>query len=328
MRQVVAAVDVGGTSMKGALVDADGESIGFRRQETPETARQGSLSEGIVKFAGALVEHGRNHPDGLSVPAVGLVVPGLVDESSGLGLSSMILGWENVPFVRLLREETGLLVGFGHDVRSAARAEASIGGAAQGCSNFLYLSVGTGVGSCFVMDGQHVLGSHGLGGELAHLQVEPHGPPCRCGKYGCLEMVASARAVADRYAQLMLYSDGEGEERPSAEYVASRARDGDATAISVWSRAVDALSLAVSTYIELLDPELVVVGGGLAKAGEQLLGPLREGVQHRVSERPTQAGIVGAGHGTLAGMQGAALLARDAADGVRDKEESTRGARG
>lgn len=313
MPEVVVAVDVGGTSIQGALVDTGGVATGIRTQSTREFATRGTLPDAIVGFAREMVELGRRHPGGLKVRAVGVVVPGLVDERRGVALSSMMLGWRDVPFVRLLKEEIRLPVGFGHDVRSAARAEGAYG-AARGNTDFLYLSVGTGVGSCFVVDGRSLTGSHGLGGELAHLNVEPHGPPCRCGKYGCLEVVASARAVADRYSELAPRpAVPKQESGVTAERVAGRVRAGDPLATSVWRRAVGALGFAIATYIELLDPEMVVVGGGLVEAGELLLDPLRREAYRGVSERSEIPSVVGAGHGSLAGLHGAAILAREAA---------------
>lgn len=308
---VVAAVDVGGTSVKGALIGSEGEVSGFLRRETREIAKDGDLPLGIVEFVRKLVGTAAEDGGRRDVEAIGLVVPGFVDELRGVALSSMVLGWRDVPFVELLREATGLPVGFGHDVRSAALAEWKTG-AAEGREDFLYLSLGTGVGSCFVVDGRVVTGGNGLGGEIAHLYVESHGPPCRCGKYGCLEVVASARAISDRYTAL---APDVSEQGGTAEHVAERARLGEPLALSVWRRAIGALGFAVSCYVELLDPESIVVGGGLSEAGEHLLAPLREEVSRGVSERPELPGIFPAGYGAFSGLHGAASLARSVAVG-------------
>lgn len=300
MTAVVAAIDVGGTSMKGALCTAGGELSGLERRGTQGFGARADLVAAIADFAADLVAAGR--AGGATVAAVGLAVPGVVDAARGVGVSSMILGWREVPFVELLGARTGLPVGFGHDVQTAAYAE-GVRGAARGHAHYLYLSLGTGVGSAMIFGGTVYLGANGLGGEMAHFVVEPEGPPCRCGKFGCLEMVASAEAVGRRYAEL---HPGGGSF--TARDVVARMEAGDAAARGVWGRAVTALGRAVATYVEILEPQLVVVGGGMSEAGAALFDPFSALVRAGVS-RPEQAPVVPAGLGDLAGLHGAALLA-------------------
>jgi len=297
---VVAAIDVGGTSMKGALCTQDGELSAFEQRDTRRADARADVVADIVDFAADLTAVGR--AEGLIVAAVGLAVPGVVDRARGIGVSSMILGWRAVPFVDLLAARTGLPIGFGHDVQSAAYAEGQRG-AARGRRHYLYLSLGTGVGSAMIFDGQIYLGAGGLGGEMAHIVVEPEGPPCRCGKFGCLEMVASAEAVGRRYAEL---HPGGGSY--SARDVVTRLQAGDAAARGVWGRAVAALGRAVATYVEILEPEMVVVGGGMSLAGPALFDPLSALMRAGVS-RSAPPPIVPAGLGSLAGLHGAALCA-------------------
>ena len=302
---VVAAIDVGGTSMKGALCTRAGDLSGLEQRDTRGFDRRSDLIAAIVGFAVDLTARGR--AAGGTVVAVGLAVPGVVDAVRGIGISSMILGWREVPFVHLLTQRTGLPVGFGHDVQVAAHAEGQRG-AARGCQHYLYLSLGTGVGSAMIFDGRIYLGTTGLGGEMAHFMVEPEGPPCRCGKFGCLEMVASADAVSRRYAEL---HPGGGSF--SAHDVLTRMQGGDAAARGVWTRAVTALSRAIAAYVEILEPEVVVVGGGMSAAGSPLFDPLSALMRTGVS-RPDPAPVVPAGLGPLAGLHGAALRAWEQID--------------
>lgn len=301
---LVAALDVGGTGIKAALRDRHGQLHARREVNVASLRGDERLVDAVLEVASEMVREGR----GGRVAALGLAVPGIVDEVRGIAVSSMILGWREVPFVDLLGRRTGLPIGFGHDVRLAARAEGQVG-AARECRNWLFVTLGTGVGATMVLHGRHYLGSTGRGGELAHFVVEPEGPPCRCGKIGCLEMVASADAVARRYAELR-----PDDQAVTARDVTVRAGDGDAVARAVWHRAVLALGRALSTYAELLDPELIVVGGGMASAGAALFDPLNELVSAGVS-LPRTPPVVPAALGPFAGVHGAALAAEEVAGG-------------
>lgn len=307
--EVIVAIDVGGTSARGALYSRSGQVSQLERRETQGYESEAELVEAIVELADGLVNTGRSRYGSKAVCGVGLVVAGLVDEDQGVAVSSMMLGWHRVHFVQLIADRTGLPVGFGHDVRVAARAEGVLG-AARGYGDYLFVSLGTGVGSSMVLDGKAYVGANGVGGELAHFVVEPEGPPCRCGKFGCLEMVASAEAVARRYRELQ-----SKEEEISARDVVDQVHLGERAALGVWNRALAALGKGIATYIEFLDPALVVVGGGMSEAGEMLFEPLGEIVGASVSRPDTAAPIIPAGLGHLAGVHGAALLAWEQVDG-------------
>lgn len=310
---VVAALDVGGTEIKGAVVTRAGELLHLERRATPRHEGQAHLVAAILAFAGDLVKTGQATHGPTAVAGVGLAVAGLVDEARGIATSSLILGWRDVPFVELLTQQVGLPVGFGHDVRVAAKAEQQMG-AAQGCCDYLYLTLGTGVGSAFVLGGAPYLGARGRGGEVAHLVVEPEGPLCRCGKRGCLEMVASADAIARRYGDLA--ADGTP---VTAHEVAERVAAGEPAATGVWNRAVAGLGQAIASYVETMDPERVVIGGGLTAAGPVLFDPLvacvTEGVRWGVLPP-----IVPAHLGPLAGVHGAACQAWEACDARAARE--------
>jgi len=297
MTGAVAAIDLGGTSMKGAVASEPGvlqhaEIRPTDRDEGPE-----AVIERLAGFAADLAAAG-------SAAAVGVAVPGLVDEQEGVARASVNLGWHDVPLRDLLAERLGLPVAVAHDVRAAARAEGELG-AARGCEDWLLVTLGTGVGAAVVMGGKPYGGAHGTGGELGHLVVDPDGPECACGARGCVESLASAGAVERRYAA------GSADEVDAREVV-ERAARGDEAAARVWREAVDALAAGLAAYVILMDPERIVVGGGLSDAGGALFGPLAGALAGRLTFEDAPP-VVAAALGADAGCHGAALVAWEAA---------------
>jgi glucokinase len=255
----------------------------------------------IVATVSEIVGEFRNtSTDG--VGAVGLVVPGIVDEERGIGVRSENLGWRNVPFRDLVAERTRLPVAFGHDVvRAGGLAEYRLG-AARNARTALFLPIGTGIAAALIVDGRIHAGG-GYAGEIGHVDVG-HGEPCACGSVGCLEAIASAAAIARRYTRAA------GTPVPGALEVADRLRASDPVARRVWDEAVETVALALSWAASVLAPEIVVVGGGLAESGDLLLGPLREALKRRLTFQRVPR-LVPAALGDDAGWLGAALLARD-----------------
>jgi glucokinase len=174
----------------------------------------------------------------------------------------------------------------------------------------LFAAIGTGIAAALVVDGAGYPGAHGAAGELGHIVVRPGGKPCPCGARGCLESEASARAVGERYAELT------GRPGATALDVVTRAAEGDELAGTVWREAVEALADGLVTAQALYDVAVLVLGGGLAEAGEALLGPLREEFRKRITFHRMPE-IVRAELGDTAGCLGAALLALDLLDRAR-----------
>ena len=280
------ALDLGGTALKAGLVDERGETL--RALQRPSRREEGP--DAVVAGLCATAEELAADAD---PAAIGLVVPGVVDEAAGIAVYSANFGWRDLPLRARLEEHTGLPVAFGHDVRAGGLAEAALG-AARGVRDFLFLALGTGIAGAAVLDGRPYAGG-GYAGEIGHVVVEPGGRECGCGARGCLETVASARAIAERYGA-------------SAAEVADRCAAGDPRARAVWQRAVDALADALAMYVSVLAPELIVVGGGLSEAGDQLLPPLDDALGKRLTfhRRPR---LCRAALGDQAGRLGAALLA-------------------
>jgi glucokinase len=297
VRDVVAAVDLGGTRTKAALVDRDlGVVVRLVEPTPPDLALDvgGTVASVVSRLAAS--------GSGMRVVGCGVVVPGVVDDATGVGVVSVNHGWRDLPIRLRVTEAVGVPTVVGHDVRAGLVAEARIG-AAAGVRNALFLPVGTGIAAALMVDG-HVLSGDGWAGELGHVSVEPNGPRCPCGGTGCLEVVASAAAVRREYA-------ARTGSLVDAGVVAQRVVEGDAVAVAVWDRAVSALARAIIATITLTGIDLVLVGGGLAQSGETLLAPLREKVEAlRTFQRPLR--IIPPALADWSGCLGAACLAWDA----------------
>jgi glucokinase len=300
MQEVVAAVDVGGTRIKAALVDRSYDVVAALTVPTPADigADIGSTLGAAVRGLLATAER-----DGAPSRLVGcgVVVPGLVDERRGVGVWSANLGWRDLPVRDAVAARLQVCTVVGHDVRAGLLAETRLG-AARGARHALFLPVGTGIAGALLLEGVLVSGD-GWAGELGHMAIDPAGPPCACGAVGCLETIASAAAVERAYA-------AQTGERLPAERVAALAVAGDPAAGRVWGRAVSALGAAIAATVTLTGVDLVLVGGGLAESGETLLAPLRADLDARLTfqRRPR---IAKAALGDRAGCLGAACLAWD-----------------
>ncbi|WP_327042088.1 ROK family protein [Micromonospora ureilytica] len=311
--RVVVALDVGGTGMKCALVRPDGVVVRSERHPTDAARGPAAVVGTILEVAGGLADKAR--ADGLAPIAVGIAVPGVVDEARGVAVWSANVGFRDVPLRDLTVKRLGLPTALGHDVRVGGLAEARLG-AGRGTGHVLFVAIGTGIAAAHVVDGRAAVGAHGAAGEIGHILVRPDGPRCGCGRPGCLEAVASAAAIGRRYAEL----GGKTTDAPvTAAEVAERAAAGEPLAGQVWQEAVEALADGLASGQALFDVATIVLGGGLAQAGDRLLTPLRAALHERMTfHREPQ--LVAAALGDEAGCLGAALLALDAV-GVRDHQE-------
>ena len=297
----VLALDVGGTGMKAALLDADGRPGHQTRRPTPRDQGPQAVLDAVLDLAAELRATGRR-VHGADPAAAGVCVPGTVAEDEGVARYAANLGWRDVPLRSLLTERlAGLPVAVGHDVRAGGLAEGRLG-AGAGVDRFLFLALGTGVAGALGIDGRIEAGAHGSAGEIGHVVVAPDGPTCGCGQRGCLEALASAAAVGRAWAA------ASGRPHATAADAAAAVAAGDPTARQVWREAVAALAAGLLTAVTLLDPRTVIVGGGLAEAGDLLLDPLREELRRRATFQPLPT-IVPAALGDTAGCLGAGLLA-------------------
>ncbi len=288
------AIDVGGTTIKAELVDRAGTAVAAEQRPTPhgESAR-----DAIVEVGGVLLAQQPDTP----VVGAGVVVPGLVDRAAGVATYSANLGWRDLELVRALGAAWRLPVRIAHDVASGGVAEHRLG-AGVGTQDLVFVAIGTGIAASIVSGGHLVTGHRGESAEIGHLAVRT-GVACACGRDGCLEAIASAAAIARRYGALT------GSRVTGADEVVARL-DSDAVAREVWQEAVEALADALAVVSLLVGPALVVIGGGLSRAGAALVDPLRVALRER-THVVHPADVAASALGDRGGVVGAAFLARD-----------------
>ena len=300
--QCALGLDLGGTDLKAGLVDRDGVIHRFLR--LPSRAQEGSHGpiDAIAEAAAALAAEGG------SIGAIGLGTPGAVDAVSGvvIGETPHLPHWSSFALGDALRERLGRAVAIENDANLAALAEHRLG-AARGARLSITVTVGTGIGSGIVVDGRLMRGSSGGAGEIGHLPLGGGGEDCRCGIADCVEPEASGSGLARRARALGLPA------RDAAGVFAAAAA-GDAASLALITRLADRLGAAVATAVNLLNPDVVVIGGGVAGAGEALMDPLRRAIErYALASHRRGLRVVPAALGDRAGVAGAGLLAWDAA---------------
>jgi len=240
------------------------------------------------------------------IRAVGIACGGPLDPRAGIIQSPLSLpGWDDIPLVSIVSEALDRPAVVDNDATAGALAEWRYGaGARREVHDLVYLTISTGVGGGSVVDGRLYRGASGNGGELGHVTVDWQGRECRgCGRRGCLEAYVSGTSIAERAAEAGLSG-------ASAADVAAAARAGEPRAVAVWDETVKALACGVTSIVNLFDPEMVVVGGGVSGTGEQLLGPVRARVNAQaMSPSGATVKIVGAALGERVGVVGAAATA-------------------
>lgn len=295
-------LDLGGTDLKAGLVSNRGEVTHFLRLPTRAGEHAGAPLEVIAQ---AVTELRRAAADPLA--GIGLGCPGVVDPASGalVGRTPHLPHWDSLPLRALLTGRLGTSLAVENDANLAALAEHRVG-AARGARISLTITVGTGVGCGVIVEGRVVRGAHGGAGELGHLPMDGRFP-CRCGVPGCVEPECSGSGLVARAAEAGLAA-------PDAAAVFAAATSGDPRATLLIGRMTDRLGALIAVAVNLLDPEVVVIGGGVSNAGESLLLPLRRAVaRYALESLRDGVRIVGAALGERAGVVGAGLAAWDAA---------------
>ena len=312
MEPAVLAIDIGGTKLALGLVDGAGRIL--QRDEIPTRAAEGPerVLGRLVELASAMRE--RATP-AYAVRRVGIACAGPLDREAGLILDPPNLpGWTRIALVERMERALALPAVLDNDANAAALGEFRYG-AGQGARSLVYLTVSTGIGGGIILDGRLWHGFGDSAGEIGHMTIDPAGPPCGCGNHGCLEALASGPAIARRAREALRGG------RPSrlrdlpeatAADVVRLAGEGDALATEVWDAAVHALALGVGAAITILAPERVIIGGGVAQAGDALFAPLRREVRQRVKLVAVESvPILPAALGRDVGILGAAALALD-----------------
>jgi glucokinase-like ROK family protein len=305
----VLALDIGGTKLAVAVVTADGSAHGLLIEPTPRgddwrsgTRQLFDMGRRAVKRAGVG-----------EILAVGIACGGPLDAASGLLLCPPHLpGWVDVPLGPLAAEAFGVPFALQNDATVAAIAEYRFG-AGRGTGTMLYLTVSTGVGGGAIINGALHRGAAGNGGEFGHIMVHRGGRLCSCGRRGCVEAYASGTSIAERAREAL--ADGAKSTMAAlptvtAADVAAAAAAGDALAEALWADTVDLLGAAVTDLVNVFEPDLVVLGGGVTRAGAMLIDPVREVVAREAMAPAAHAvRVVLAELGDLVGVVGAGVIA-------------------
>lgn len=305
----VIGVDLGGTNIRVALVDANGNMTHTTRK--PTRSEQGP--EAVIRRIGDLVnEVAQAAGIDADVP-VGIASPGPLNPRTGIvHYTPNLPGWRDVPLVALLEAHVNRRVALANDGNCAALGEMRFG-RAKGVQNLVYLALGTGIGGGVVSEGILIDGKNGLGCEIGHTLVAIDGPRCNCGSIGCLEAFASGWAIQAEALKVATTADGDLlhelaiDGNIHAGVVATAASQGHEASIAILDRAGRALGAAIGSFINMFDPEMIVIGGGVAALGELLMGParrmipqysfvdMRNGVPIEYSQLGSDTGIYGAG---------------------------------
>jgi glucokinase len=302
-------LDIGGTKIAGLLVDEDGTIHERIERDTPAEDVDATLER--VHAVGAELAS--------EAEAVGVGAAGMVDFDAGVMRSAPNLAWREVPIRDLISERLGLPCLLDNDANAAAWGEFRFGAARRYDEAVLMVTVGTGIGGGIIADGHLYRGAHGFAAEIGHIIVEPDGPLCGCGNRGCWEQVASGRALdrlgaeAAREDHTILIARLAAGNPVTGRYVADAAREGDAKALAIFDRVGSRLGEGIAGLVNVLDPEAVVVGGGVAEEGELILDPARRAFVDAVEapdHRPAVS-LLEAALGNDAGAIGAAALALD-----------------
>ncbi len=300
----VLGIDLGGTNIKGALLDFQGSII--EKYEIATLANGGSevVADRIVQVARILMKDRRQE-----VVGMGIGVPGQPDQSNGSVIFAPNLRWRNVPLIPMLKAALDFPMYLENDGNAAALGEKWCG-AGRTALNMVAITIGTGIGGGIIINGRLYRGASGSAGEIGHTVILPDGPQCNCGNRGCLETFTAAPALA-RQARLAIdmgrATSLAGLANPAAKDVFAAAAKGDAVALEIIQQMTYYLGLGIANLINMLNPDMVVIGGGVSRAGDLLFKPLRETVlantlhaaARAVKIEPAQlgndAGSIGAG---------------------------------
>ncbi|HXA41927.1 MAG TPA: ROK family protein [Candidatus Solibacter sp.] len=315
----VVGIDVGGTNLRVSLAREDGEIIDRRHRDTEP---EGLAADGI-KALGEMIEElaAANDLRLSGIGSCGVGVPGPTDPDKGILYDPPHLpGWHNVEVARLLEEATGIPTHLENDAQLAAYGEFHRG-AGRGSRHLVFVTISTGIGGGIVIDGRLYSGASGSAGEIGHVMVDPDGPVCSCGRRGHLEGLASGTSMA-RIARERIAA-GENSSLASldtftAQEIGEAAGAGDALAISVLTNAGRLLGLTFGGLLNILDPEVLILGGGVVQIGAVLLDPLYAAIKEQAFEANySHARITTAGLGQDAGLVGAVEWAIDHLPGGR-----------
>jgi glucokinase len=304
-------VDLGGTKMLLGVLDGDSKAVWESRERSA-----GEGESELVELLIREVEEARAERPAVEV--IGMGIPATIDHEKGLAVAAVNLPIENLPIRDIVLERTGLATFVDNDANVAALAE-HLFGAARGARNAVMLTIGTGIGGGLILGGEIYRGSTGAGAELGHMAIQMDGPGCQgnCPNRGCVEALASGtalgregRAAAESNPDSTLGKLLAGGEEVDGKAVTVAAQAGDATAIELLDLVGGRLGVALASFANIFEPEVIVVGGGAMAAGDLLLDPARRELEARALRPMNRTPVVPAELGEDAGMIGAAAMAR------------------
>jgi len=309
-------IDLGGTNIGAGIVDEDGSIL--LKDEVPTGASR--PYEYVIRDMAGLIENiiARGGYTISDIESIGIGSPGSMDRGEGKVVFANNLGWKHVPVRKELQKYIDLPVYLENDANVAGLAE-SVAGACKGAKNSVTITLGTGVGSGVIIDGKPYSGSHGVGAELGHIIVHTGGVQCNCGNRGCLERYASAtaliregRKVATENPDSLIGKSVEGDlDKITAKVVIDAAKAGDSAALEVFDTYIYYLTMGIVSVINMLDPSVIAIGGGVSRAGDFLLDALRKSVDEHIFYKDIpHADIYISELGNDAGIIGAAMLGR------------------
>jgi glucokinase len=309
-KHLILALDLGGTNFRLALANDKGELL--KRYSAPVKPDNPEQTIDEIKQAISDMLSGINRA---TLRGMGAAIAGLVTQDTGVLLTSPnLLAWYNTPIKAILEKELRLPVFVSNDATLAALGEYKFG-AGVGCHDLIYITVSTGIGGGVIVGGKLLLGTRGFAAEVGHMTIDINGPRCNCGNVGCLEMLASGTAIARMAVERL--SRGEKStiaelvagdlSKVTAEVVEKAARNGDSVAKDVMNTAGTNLGVGVVNLIHIFNPELIIIGGGVSKAGDLIFEPVRRVIAQRVM-RDISVRITTPALGDNPGLLGAVAL--------------------
>jgi len=313
---LVLGIDLGGTKILTAVTDPQGAMLSRDHSLTPAGKGHEAVIQSIVESAHRALEEANTDISALAT--VGIGAPGLVNPETGVLLTSPHLpGWRNIPLRSIVEERLGKKTFLINDANAAALGELHFG-AARGARNFIYITLSTGIGGGIVIDGRIYCGAIGAAGEVGHMTIDNKGPMCRCGNRGCWETLASGialarearhRIVEGARTAILEYAEGDVE-KVTAEVIHSAARQGDHLANELIAQTGYYVGVGLANLINIFNPELIVIGGGLSNIGDILLKPAFKVAEERAyKEAYRSVRFASAGLGRDSGVLGAAVFA-------------------
>jgi len=309
-------IDLGGTKILTAVTNSQGKMLSRDHSITPAKKGHEAVIQSILESAHRALEQASVSIS--EICAIGVGAAGISNPEAGILFTSPNLpGWRDVPLRDIIQSRLGKKAFLINDANAAALGEFYFG-AARGARNFIYITLSTGIGGGIVIDGKIYTGAIGAAGEVGHMTIDDNGPLCNCGNKGCWEMLASGTALAREAkhrikdgvrTSILEYAEGDVE-KVTAQVIHSAAKQGDSLAKELITRTGYYVGVGLTNLINIFNPELIVIGGGLSNIGDMLLGPALKTAGERAYKEAFQAvRFASAGLGRNSGVRGAAAFA-------------------